>query len=358
MRNRGIVARSAAVAAALALVVAACGGDDEGSTSETGATLDRVAFVQPLPASPLYFPSIVAEELGFVAEEGIEAVLLTAGDITEVALLDQGDADVAFTGFSEVISGLNAGFDFKVIWDGYHRAVEGVVVPMGSPIMSMDDLGGTTIGLASDSDLDFLNVALGFSASVGPDDVTTVVTGTSGGILANSLESGEIDAFAGAASDFAAMQGAGIELRFITPTEMEGNPGGSLIVATELLDERSDVLERFLRAWAKAQYVGVVNPAAVEAVGRAVVPEFFENEAVALASLEGAIGRWTPQNDIFGEVRAGAWESAVQQLLDGGVIASAPGTSEYLDDRIVAPANDFDRAAVAARAQEYLDANG
>jgi hypothetical protein len=47
-----------------------------------------------------------------------------------------------------------------------------------------------------------------------------------------------------------------------------------------------------------------------------------------------------------------------QQLLDGGVIESAPGTSEYLDDRIVALANDFDRAAVAARAQEYLDANG
>ncbi len=114
----------------------------------------------------------------------------------------------------------------------------------------------------------------------------------------------------------------------------------------------------FIDAWAKAQYVGVVNPAAVEAVGRKAVPEFFENEAVAIASLSGAIGRWTPQNDIFGEVRAGAWESAVQQLLDGGVIESAPGTSEYLDDRIVALANDFDRAAVAARAQEYLDANG
>lgn len=339
--------------AALALIAAACGDDDSAGGD---GDLDAVSFVQPVPPSALYYPAIVAEELGFFEEQGIDAELLTAGDITEATLIDQGDADVAFTGFSEVVAGLEAGIEFDVVWDGYHLAAEGVVVPAASDIQSMDDLAGATIGLASDSDLDFLNVALSFS-SVGQDEVTTVVTGTSGGMLASALESGEIDAFAGAASDFAAMQGAGLELRFITPDEMEGNPGGSAIVREDQLEERGDVLERFFRAWAMGQHVGVVNPEAVMAIGRAVAPEDFENEAVGLASAEGAIRRWTPANGIYGEIRISIWESAVQQLIDGGVVSDPPATSEYLNDRFIEAANDFDRAAVEAAAQEYLDAN-
>lgn len=67
--------------------------------------------------------------LGFFAEENLDVELLTAGDITEAALINQGDADVAFAGFAEVASGIVAGVEYDVVFDGYHLAAESIVAP-------------------------------------------------------------------------------------------------------------------------------------------------------------------------------------------------------------------------------------
>lgn len=364
---------------ALGLLATACGGDDAaddaaGDTageasdeasdeasgeegSEDPGELAEIAFVQPVPASAVYYPSIVAEALGFFEEEGLEAELLTAGDLTEAALIDQGQADVAWTGFAEVMEGIDAGVDYQVLFDANHKAVEGIVTLADSDIADMSDLEGTTVGLASDSDLPFLNVALGF-ADLAPEDVDTVVAGTSGPTLANAFQSDDIQAFAGAASDFAALQGAGIELRFITPIELEQNPGGSAIAMRSVIEERPDELEGFFRAWAKAMHVGVVAPDVVEAIARQVAPEDWENAEVGRASMESSIDRNTPENDIYGETRPAVWEEALSQLVDAGELDGPVPPEEFLNDQFVEAANDFDRDEVAATARDWLEANG
>jgi NitT/TauT family transport system substrate-binding protein len=376
MKARHRWLKASLVFLALLLLATACGGDDTGddTTTDTGddtttdtdddTTTDtdgaepaEVAWVQPVPPSVIYFPGIVAEELGFFAEENIEAELLTAGDITEAALIDQGDADVAFTGFAEVMEGVRAGIDYDVVYDGNHLSVEQIAVPVDSELEDMSQLEGTTVGLASDSDLAFLNVALSF-AGLSEDDVDTVVTGGAGAIMANEFENDNIQAFAGAASDFAAMEGAGLELRFITPEEMRSNPGGSAIVLREQIAERPDVLEGFFRAWAKGPHVGAVAPEVVEAVGRKVAPEEWAEEAVVRASMESAIERNTPSGDTYGELRPDVWQSAVQQLVDAGQLDENVPTDEYLNDQFIAAANDFDRDEVEAQARAWLEENG
>jgi NitT/TauT family transport system substrate-binding protein len=356
MEHRTTWRRTTALCAAIGLTLAACGGDDGDETASAEGELDPIAFVQPVPPSAVYYASIVAEELGFFEDEGLDAELLTSGDLTEAALIDQGQAQLAWTGFAEAMEGIDAGVDYEVVFDANHKAVEGIVTIAGSGVESMEDLEGATVGLASDSDLAFLNVALGF-ADLQPDDVTTVVAGTSGPTLANAFESGDIQAFAGAASDFAAMQGAGLDIEFITPQELEQNPGGSAIVMRSTIEEDADLIERFLRAWAKGMHIGVVMPDVVEAVARQVAPEDWENAEVGRASMESSIDRNTPSNDIYGEVRPDVWEEAVRQLVEAGELDGNVPTDEFLNDQFVEPANDFDRAEVEAQAEAWMEEN-
>lgn len=351
----------------LMLVIGACNGNGDGAegNGDTDGTSDgngeqeveQISFVQPVPPSLLYYPGIVAEELGFFDDANLEVELLTAGDITEAALIDQGDAEVAFAGFPEVAAGIVQNVDYEVVYDGYHLAVEGIVVPADSDIQGMEDLEGLTVGLASDSDLALLNVALNF-VGLPPDSVDTVVTGDVGPTVVNSMETGEIAAFAGAASDFAAMGGAGLELRFITPEEMIANPGGSAIVMREQIEARGDALERFFRAWAQGQHVGVASPDVLEAIVRDLIPEEWENEDVASASLEGAIERWTPAAGTYGEIRPDVWDTALEQLVDAGELDEMIPSDDYLNDQFIAGANDFDQAAVEEAAQAWMNENG
>ena len=68
------------VVAVGALALAGCGGDDGGGGGGGGGANQEVVYALPTPPSVLFYPALVAEELGFFEEEGVRPKLAPAAE--------------------------------------------------------------------------------------------------------------------------------------------------------------------------------------------------------------------------------------------------------------------------------------
>jgi len=344
---------------ATAMLVAACtGGDDDSDGSAAGddasaADCGTIDFLQPIPESIIFWPLLVSNELGYFADEGIEVNLLPGGDLPETAFVENGEADIASAGGPEVLQAIDAGADLVVVYDYWNIAAEGLVTLADGP-GSVSELVGGTIGLVTDSDL--ATVAISFDElGLDPSSVDTVILGESPAILAESLESGDVDAVAGAIIDFIGMQAAGIELVDIAPDSFKASPTASFIITPDTLDNNADCIEGFLRAWAKGTYAGMHNGETTQAIGRAAVPEEWEDESVGVASYEVSVAPQEPvDGETFGVVQTGIWQSVADQLIAAGELDAAEiDVTDFIDERLVDAANDWDRGEVEADIDGY-----
>lgn len=348
--------RRFALLAAVAAVLAACGGTDESAPATPTGSPDVVRLLQAAPNSMVFNVVFVGEELGYWEEAGLVIDLQDAGDLSEIAFLDGGQTDLAFTGNTEILAGIDAGVDLRILYEFWQISIEGIAVPTSSDIQTVADLSGQTVGLASDSDLFFLTTALAVSG-VDPATVEWVIVGEQGGVIKSAFDSGKIVAMSGSTRDFRSMIGAGFDLRDITPSELKEIPGQVFIAMDEALDDKGDVYERFFRAWAKAQYASLLSDEALLAMGDRNIPEAMLDRVQAIAGLNQAKRGSAPLNDIYGELRTDAWIRASELLVSSGGISAPVEVEQYLDDRFIEAANDFDRDAVQADIDAWIAAN-
>ncbi len=131
------------------------------------------------------------------------------------------------------------------------------------------------------------------------------------------------------------------------------------MVTPEKIESEGDVLEGFMRAYAKATWAGLQNPEALEAMAREVVPEEWKNEDVGLATMELVLEAVTPDDpDRIGEVRSRVWDAAQDQLVEVGELEEPVDLEALLNDRFIEAANDWDRAEVEADMDAWLKENG
>ena len=350
----------ALAAAAVMAVGAGCGDDDDdgggGDGGGGGGGTQEIVYNLPTPPSALFYPALVAEELGFFEEEGVKPNLAPAAEeISATAFLDNGDADVSFADVDEIILARSKGGEHEAIFSPQHTNTAGIVVPEDSPIQDIKDVAGTTVGLESEESTRFLDAMLD-SAGVSKDDVDTAVVGTSGALVAQTFEDGEIDAYVGNASDFTALSANGVALRNITPEDVGRIDGNPLATLPGTLEEKREAIVGFLRAWAKGQYVGQVNREVVEQIAREKVPAEWRNEASGEAALDLAIQLMKPDDpNRIGDLRPDVWETGQDVLMRAGVLEEGQTieVQEALNDELIEEINDWDRAEVEQAAKDY-----
>ena len=337
-------------------LLGACGGDDGGGEGADGEAT-QITYAMPTPPTLEFYPPLVAEELGFFEEEGVRARQAPAAEeIPMTAFLENGDADLTLADVDEVVIAVNRGSDIEVIFDPQHKNTEGTVVRQDSPIQGFSELAGKRVGLASEENTALFE-AQAQSVGIDPEEIDTVVVGTSGPTVANAIRENEIDAYVGAVSDFTVLHANGIELRNITPEEIGNFPGNPMSTLPNILEDKRDAIVGFLRAWAKAQYVGTQRPQVVEAIVRKAIPEEWRNEAVAQAALQNAISLFTPAGDVVGEIRPEVWENAQELLRNTGVIEQTVAVDQILNDELVEEVNDWDRQEVLDAADKWMEEN-
>lgn len=343
----------------LVLAVAACGGGDGGGAGGDEAT---ITFMQPLPKSLAFYPYLVGEEFGYFDDEGVNVDLRTGDGGTAVALqIAAGRVDLGSAPAPDVLAGLSEGEDWKVVYNYYQGNVFSIVVPEESDIRSVPDLDGKNLGITSQAggEVGLVQAALNQANLKEDEDVRITVVGEGGPQVARALENGDIDAFAGAIQDIPALQAAGIELRDITPERFAVLPSAPLFMQAQRFEDEQmrDVVTRFLRAWAKSTYAGIVNQDVVFAIGEETVPEETGNERFARAFLDLAVKLQTPPGDRFGESTPESWTTIEEILVAGDVIPEVIPPDEFVDKSILDDVNDWDRADVEEDVEEWASEN-
>ena len=334
-----------------------CGDDDDDGGGEGGGGgTQEIVYNLPTPPSVLFYPALVADELGFFEEEGVSPDLAPAAEeISATAFLDNGDADLSFADVDEIILARSKGGEHQAIFSPQHTNTAGVVVPEDSEIQDFSGVEGKTIGLESEDSTRLVQAMLD-TAGIPGDSVDTAVVGTSGPLIAQTLEDGKIDAYVGNSSDFTALAANGVALRNITPEDVAQIDGNPLATLPNILDSKREAVVGFLRAWAKGQYVGLVNREVVEQIARDQVPEEWRNEASGEAALDMAIELMEPDDpERIGDLRPEVWETGQDILVQAGVLEEGQtiDVQEALNDSLIDEINDWDRAEVEAAAEEY-----
>ena len=348
----------AVTAAAMLALGAGCGDDDDdgGGGGGGGGESQEIVYNLPTPPSALFYPTLVAEELGFFEEEGVSPKLAPAAEeISATAFLDNGDADVSFADVDEIILARSKGGEHQAIFSPQHTNTAGIVVPEDSDIQDISGVEGQTVGLESEDSTRFLAAMLD-SAGIDPDSVDTAVVGTSGPLIAKTLEDGKIQAYVGNASDFTALSANGVALRNITPEDVARIDGNPMALLPNTLKEKRKAIVGFLRAWTKGQYVGQVNREVVEKIAREKVPAEWRNEASGEAALDLAIDLMKSDDpERIGDLRPDVWATGQDVLVRAGVIEEGDtiDVADALNDSLIEEINDWDRAEVEAAAEEY-----
>jgi NitT/TauT family transport system substrate-binding protein len=348
----------ALMAAAILALAAGCGDDDDdgGGGDGGGGATKEIVYNLPTPPSALFYPTLVAEELGFFEEEGVSPKLAPAAEeIAATAFLDNGDADVSFADVDEIILARSQGGEHTAIFSPQHTNTAGIVVPEDSDIQDISGVEGQKVGLESEESNRFLDAMLD-SAGIEPDSVDRAVVGTSGALVAKTFEDDEIQAYVGNASDFTALSANGVALRNITPEDVGKIDGNPMAVLPDTLEQKREAIVGFLRAWTKAQHVGQVNREVVEQIAREKVPAEWRNEASGEAALDLAIRLMEPDDpERIGDLRPDVWDTGQDVLVSAGVLEEGQtiDVQEALDDSLIEEINDWDREEVERAAEEY-----
>jgi NitT/TauT family transport system substrate-binding protein len=143
----------AAIALAIALPLAACGGgDDEGGAEPSAAEPTKVAVgVIPIAdVAPLY----LGIEKGFFEEEGLEVEFQPVqGGAAAVPAVVANELQFAFGNSISLLQAQERGIDFRIVTEGVQGgesdadSTNGIVVPEGSDIRTAADLAGKTIAV-------------------------------------------------------------------------------------------------------------------------------------------------------------------------------------------------------------------
>lgn len=290
-----------------------------------------ITLIQPNNGTMGFYGLHVARILGYFEEEGVDVKLLS-GDtsVPYPAFLTNGDVDLAMLDGPQTFQAKNANIGAVTVYTVHNRAPEGVYVAEASPIKSVTELKGKTVGLASDRDLASLKVAMAH-AGTSAEGVKTVVVGDAGPTLANVFLKGTADAFAGSVNDLAALNARGIPTRDITPPSAKNAPANTYAMLASRMAELKGPLCGFFRAYSKGVHVGINNMEAVAALSRKGVPHEWESSSFGYKYLETVDDLQLPSDPMkIGQVKVDAWEGVQKDMLLIGAIEKPFDVNSFL----------------------------
>lgn len=356
-RNKGI-ARAASLVAALALAatVAGCGGPAEGSAG--GPVTFGVTNPQLLGSA--YYSS-VPTALGYWSSEGIEVEFNEFGGTGEVMTAVATDRTMIGSGGTSGVmaANINGNADLKVFYSYIPDNPYWPVVLPDSPIRSLADLQGKTVGTFSLAG-DGAGLLEGVMRLQGLDpasmDVVEVGTGAS---AMQSLQSGRIAAYMGYDSVYAEIENLGFELRRIDSRIDDYGFLGGIVAQPEAFENRRNDLVALGRGIAKGSTFVKANP---ECAVRVHWEEYPQSKPAGVPEAEamqrgvnGILARLENQFPVDGQWGRVAPET-VQERIDvaiaGGDISEPIAPEEIWTPELLDEINNFDKQAIEQSARD------
>jgi NitT/TauT family transport system substrate-binding protein len=313
--------------------------------------MTEVNIMVPNNNTTTLYPVVVARDTGMFEDVGLKINYLDSETtVPYVAFLSNGEADAVMLDAPQTFQAVNEKLPISVVYEGMQNAPEVLSVDVDGPIKTLEDLKGKTIGLASDRDQVTAAVALG-SAGIGIDEVTTVVVGDSGPIVAKALQDKSIQAYAAGINDTTVLAAFGIKMQDLTPPDLKLNPANTFSVWKPRLEEIRPKMEKFFRVWSMATRAAKLDPDTVAKMCKAAVPEEWENQGAGEALMAAAISLNYSLTPKFGDVEPDVWAKIQPTYIKYEQIEAEIDPAVFLDGSLIDAANDFTDADV----QVYLD---
>lgn len=342
--------RGAAVAAALALTLtaAACGSDDNSSSADGGSSsgAQELTVILPAPSGIAFYPLFVAQDKGFYGDNLTIKVETADGSTAALQQVLSGQADVCLCSPGPALAGAEKGGEIESVYTLYQSDVFSLVTDGDSDVTSVEDLRGKTIGVdtrgaGAESWAASLLAEAGLNEG---QDYEIIATGA-GAAPITAFRKGEIDAYAAAFIDVAAMEARGVETTAIPLPGSEAFFDSMLVVKKELSEKSPELVAALGRGVAMGTIWGEKNPEGVLEIVAKTFPEEVAEEAFAMALLEQTVGLFALPDSADGKWGYQVPErtaTLTQSLVDQGQLTAAP--EGFYNNDFVEQFNDFSEA--------------
>ncbi len=311
-------------------------------------------------------PFAVAIRQGYFKQEGIDVeVMPLPGSIDCLKSVVTRDVDLALASVEPLAITRPQGIHVRYVYTAYQLNVYGVAVPAESPIKTVADLKGKSIGVTNMASAGVIVArALAALAGLSPDRDINIVVAGEGAQPAILLRNRQVDALSQFDTQYALVENAGVKLRKLaTTTEFTRYPSNGFIALEDTIKSRRKDAVGLGRGYAKGTVFAMANPEAAIRIMYEVFPQTRptgkdETTAVredmrvlearqAHMQLEPAgVTRW-------GENSETNYNAYLQFLLKWGVIKEKVEARDLLTNELIDDINRFDPAAVTAEAKAY-----
>ncbi len=310
-------------------------------------------------------PFAIATKMGWFAQEGIEVDLPgVAGSTDCVRNVASRELDFALPSVEPLAVARPQGLKAKIYYTAYQGNIYGIAVPAESPIHTVADLKGKTVGVISmGSGAVFIARQLAAAAGLDPErDIKLVVAGE-GVQPAVMIRNKQVDALAQFDTQFAMVENVGVKLRLLDTKETDHYPGNGFLALEETLKSRRKEAVGLARGYAKGTIFAIANPEAAVRILYEVYPATKptgKDEATAVRDdvkvLEARIKNWKLEKagvKRWGENSVANYAAYADFMLKSGIIKHKVDAADLVTNEFIDEINRFDASAIAAEAKAY-----
>lgn len=350
----------------IALVLAAAA-SCAGITAAAAQPLKKMTLVQMHPIMGVgeeVFLYAVPKHLGYFAAEGLDVdIQNTQTGMISAQALQSNNAQVGTTAAEAIMAVREQGGDLVSFFNLKRNAGTFLVVLKNSPIHSLEDLKGKTVGAPSFGAGGGLALKQNLSTlGITPDQYTAIATGAGPSAVA-ALAGGKIDALVMWDAMLAGAENTGLALRIVKIPLEDGMVGTTLATRTAFAKANPKELTGYCRAMTKGLLFTTTNRAAAI---RIFWDEFPNTKPVNLddaAALKNSVHimdrflemalQGQPEGSHLGDFIAANWQNTHAAYITLGSLKGTEAAAAAYTPKFVEACNDFDRAAIVAQAKEW-----
>jgi NitT/TauT family transport system substrate-binding protein len=290
-------------------------------------------------------PFAVATKMGWLAQAGFSLDLVPLpGSADCVKFIGTGELRYALPSIEPLAQFRPQGITAKVFYTAYQGFTYGIAVPADSPIKTIKDLKGKTIGITSlASGGNLVGRALAAEAGLDPDKDVSIVVAGEGAQTAALLRSHQVDAVSQFDTQFAMIENAGIPMRRLASASIDHFPANGFIALEETLKLHRAEAATLAQAYAKGTIFAISNP---EAAVLHDDVKTLEARIVNWRLEKGGVKRW-------GESDEANYQAYLDFLLKWGVLKAPVKAQDVVTNDVLAEIDAFDPAEVAAAAKAF-----
>jgi len=336
----------------LALSASASAASNDPSTK----TLQNVRFgygVRVIGPDGAAYTSVPKKE-GFWESEGLDVSIQSLDTGPAFQLLAEGKLDFLTAGSASGMPLVQSGAKIKAIAAAYKLNVFYPAVLADSPITSLKQMKGKTVGLftPAGSAVLMLNAIL-HEYGLTKSDLKGVVTVGTGAPAVNALKTGQIDIYFGYQGAYNTIESTtGVKLRRFTDDPLIAatafaSPG--IWTRTSLIENNPQMVIHFLRGVVMGIKFSEANPTAAIrdhfSLYPQTKPQGSEEQAIK-SGVEALTRNLSAFSDPYGFVKPESVTETAKIMQDAGIIKKALPGSDYYTGQFVEPGNQINMAVV------------